>query len=200
MRDAHEQVRFGGLAGAKHPVDVLLPLGRVAGVQQRGAEQIGIGEVVAEHLLARRQERDEILVLTRLQVAVGEHERGAPGVRLEGHDAFEVRDGVLGPGGFVVGQRQIQADRAVGGVHRQRRFILRDPVVVLAEPHVGRAEIGPRVRAIGKESQRRLVGIDRAQQVTRLLQLERAREQALEIRRGLGMRRRRHEGKEQWNE
>ena len=141
VRDADQQVRFRRLAGAEYAVHVLLPLGVVAAVQQRGAEQIRVGEVVAEHLLARLQQRDELLILAGLQVAVGQHQIRVLGLGRGRDDPFELRDRLIGPRGFVVGERQVQADRVVRRVGLQRRFVLRDRVVVLAQPDVGGAEI-----------------------------------------------------------
>ena len=112
MRDAHQQVRFGRLAGAEHAVDVLLPLGLVPRVQQRRAQQEGIGEVVAEHRPARLQQRDHFLILPGLQVAVGEHQVRVLRLGLRRHDALEVEQRLVRPRRLVIGERQIQAERA----------------------------------------------------------------------------------------
>ena len=91
----------------------------------------------------------------------------------------------IGPRRLVVGERQIQPDVRVDRIGLERRLVLLDGVVVLAEADVGGAEIRQGVGAIGVDGQRGLVGVDGAQQVAGLLQLERAREQAVEVLRRL---------------
>jgi hypothetical protein len=79
---------------------------------------------------------------------------------------------------------------------------VRDRVVELPEPHVCGAEVRQRIRPIGFESQRGLVGLDGAERVAGLLQFEGTREQLLEVLGGWGLRPRRaghqkkHERKE----
>ena len=84
VRDAHQQVRLGGLAGAEHAIDVGLPVDGVARAQQRRAEQVGIRESLPEQRLARLGERDDLLVVPDLQVAVGEDEIRVARLRVRG--------------------------------------------------------------------------------------------------------------------
>ena len=121
----------------------------VVRVQQRRAEQVRVGEVVAEHLLARLQQRDELLVLPGLQVAVGEDQVGVLRLGLGRDDPLQLRDRLVRARRLVVREREIQADGVVRRVDLQRRLVLRDRVVELPEPDVGRAEVRERVGAIG---------------------------------------------------
>jgi hypothetical protein len=94
---------------------------------------------------------------------------------------FELRDGRLRARGLVVRQREIQAHGVAQRIDLQRRLIVRNAVVILAQPDVGGAEIRQRIGAIGTDGQRRLVAVNRAEDVTGLVQLEGACEQTLEI-------------------
>ncbi len=66
-------------------------------------------------------------------------------------------------------------------IRLDRRLVLLDRLVVLTETDVGGAEIRQRVGAIRRDGERGLVGLDGAQEIAGLVQLERAREQPLEV-------------------
>ncbi len=63
--------------------------------------------------------------------------------------------------------------------------VLRDRIVELSEPDVGRAEVRQRIGAIGCDGERGLVGVDGAEDVAGLMQLDRARQQLLGV--GVGL-------------
>ena len=138
-------------------------------------------------LFARLQQRDELLVLTGLQVAVRQHQIRVSASGSDARTRLSCGMAWFGRAGLVVGQREIQARGAVARIGLQRRLVLRDRVVELSEPDVGGAEVRQRVGAIGSDGQRGLVGLDGAEHVAGLLQLERAREQPLEVLGGLSL-------------
>ena len=81
----------------------------------------------------------------------------------------------FGPRRLVVGEREIQADGVVQGVALQRRLVLLDRFVVLAEADVRRAQVGECVGACRRDRQNCLVGVDRPEDVARLVQFDAAR-------------------------
>ena len=191
VRDAEQQMRLGRLPGPEDAVHVLLPADHVVHAKKSGAEEIGEREVAAEQLLARLQQRHQLFFLAGLQVAVAEHQVGVLRLGIGGNDAFQLRNRFIRARRLVVRQREIQTHGVVEGVDLQRRFILLDCLVVLTEPHVGGAEIRQRVRARRRDGERRLVGVDGSEDVAGLVQLEPARQEAIGVRRRLGLRERR---------
>jgi hypothetical protein len=178
----HQQVALGGLAGAEDAIDVSLPFVRFADVQQRGAEQVRVSHVAAEHRLARLQQRHHLRVLAGLHVAVGEDQVRGLRLGIGREHTLELFRGLAGPRRLVVREREIEANLRIARIDLQRGVVLLDRVVVLAELRVGRAEIRERVRALGRDGERRLVAVDRAQQIARLVELHRPCEQAVEVR------------------
>src|SRR3989442_4251493 len=72
--DTREQVALCRVARAKNPIDVLLTVVDLVGVQQRGAEQVRVREIVSEQRLARSQQRDDFFVLSGLKITIGQYE------------------------------------------------------------------------------------------------------------------------------
>ena len=88
-------MRLGRLAGPEDAVYILLPADHVVHAEKRGAKQVGEGQVAAEQLLARLQQRDELFFLPRLQVAVAEQQVGVLRLGIGGNDPFQLRDRVV---------------------------------------------------------------------------------------------------------
>ena len=91
----------------------------------------------------------------------------------------------MGSSRLVVGERQVQSNRGVCGIGLERKRILRNRIVVLPEPDVGGAEVRQGVGAVGGHGEHSLVGVDRAENVAGLMQLDRAGEELLGVRRAL---------------
>jgi hypothetical protein len=181
MRDAHQQVPFGRVARAEDPLHVLLAFRLVARLQEPGAEQVRECQVVTEHRLARLQQRDRVLRLPCLQIAVGEEDVRVLRLRLHGNHLAQVRNRLVRARGLVIREREIRADGRLRRIDVERRPVLRDRIVVLPEPRVRDAQVGQRVGALRIDRERGLVGFDRAEHIACLLQLHRAREEAVEV-------------------
>ena len=181
MSDSHQEVSFGGVARLEDAVDVLLALTLVAGSNQCGPEHVRECEIVLEHRLARLQQRHRVPILTGLQVAVGENQIGVLRVGIGRDDDLQRLDRLVRPSRLVVGERQVQPDRRVRRIDFQRRVVLRDRVVELAELDVGGAEIGQRVDA--RRVDRRAPSCRRRwrRSVAGLLHLQTAEEDPIEI-------------------
>ena len=162
-------------------------------MEERRAEQVGVGRIVSvsEELRTRLEQRDDLAVLAHLEVTLGQHQIGIARLRVRRHDSPELGNCQLGSGRLVVGERQIQANRGVGGIGLERQRILRNRIVVLPEPDVGGAEVRQGVGAVGGYGEHSLVGVDCAKDVAGLMQLDRPGEEPLGVRRALPLSRRR---------
>jgi hypothetical protein len=170
---------------------------RVAGLEQRGSENEGIRKIALEHRLARLQQRDHVLVLSGLQVAVGEDEICGLCVGVRRQHALQLRDRFVRARRLVVGQREVHADLRVLGIELQRRSVLLYGVVELPELGVGGTEVRQRVGAVRADGERGLVSIDGAEQIAGFLQFHRPREQAIEVSTALSRRSIRGRGQKQ---
>ena len=171
---------FGRLALLEDPVDQDLPLLHLVLPEERRAEHVGVGEVLGELGVPRRQQVDDVLVSVQLEQAVGEQQRRllVGGIRLQ--HGLELGNPLLGAPGLVEREREVQADGRVVPAGK-RLPVLLDAFAEAAEPDERGTQVRTDVGAVGRDVERDLVVLHRPHQVTGLVRDDRARQQVVDL-------------------
>jgi hypothetical protein len=165
LRRSHQQAGLGGVAPPQHAVDEDLAALEIVLADERAAEEVRVGAVLAERCFVRGEQLHDLRGVSLLQLALGEQQQRALVVGLLLDHERELAGRLRKAGRLVEGEAQVEADRRVGLVAGQRLPVLLDRLGVTAQPRVRRPQVGPHVRAVGALLQDREVGIDRAENV-----------------------------------